>query len=148
MRIRIKRMDVEEAIDDIKSRTLPGIRGDIGRLIYLASTRDYNTGQYYHEGLASHFTEEVAVAALAACHQEIFKRLTFSSLEGLLKELENYLRSTHARPEEVLEAWQKIEPYRVTIPWECDELCAEFFFSNVRTALAILQAQEMRSTNA
>jgi hypothetical protein len=140
-------MDVEEAIGNIKSRTLAGIAGDVGRLIYLASARDYNTGQYYHEGLATRFTEKVAVAALAACHQEIFNRLVFSSLEDLINQLENYLHSTHARPEKVLGAWQKLEPYRVTIPGECDELCAGFFFSNVKTALAILQAREMRSAN-
>ena len=60
-----RRMDSETAIDDLKNRTIAGIAGDIGRLIYLASTRDYNTGRYYHAGLASRFTEEVASNALA-----------------------------------------------------------------------------------
>ncbi len=142
MRVEIKRMDVEEAIEDVRSRTLLGIPGDLGRLVYLASTRDYNTGRYYHEGLASQFSEEVAAAALAACHQEIFKQLASSSLEDLVKQLEIYLRSTRARSLEVLGAWQKLEPYRITIPLACDQLSAEFFFSNVKIALAILQRHQ------
>ncbi len=142
MRIEIKRMNVEDAIEDIKNRTLRGIRGDVARLIYLASTRDYNTGQYYHEGLAMHFTEEVAVAALEACHQEIFRRLAVKSLEDLVRELENYLDSTGARPAQVLEAWQKLEPYRITRPLDCDQLWADFLFSNLKMALAILQSRQ------
>ncbi len=135
----IKRVEVDEAVQDIKDRTLAGISGNIGRLICLASTRDYNTGRYYHDGLASSFSEEVAGAALAACHLEIFKQLTLSSLEDLVRELESYVHSSHARPKEIIQAWEKLETYRVTIPLKCDPLSAEFFFSNVKIALAILR---------
>lgn len=133
-------MDVEAAIEDLRNRTLAGIPGEVARLVYLASTRDYNTGQYYHEGLAFRFTEEVANAALAACHRESFRRLLFTSLEELVNQLDSYVSSTRARRAEVLKAWTKVEPYRVTIPLDCDQLSAEFFLSNVRVALAILQA--------
>jgi hypothetical protein len=142
MRTEIKRMDVEAACEDIRSRSLAGIRGELARLIYLASMRDYNTGQYYHEGLALSFTETVAGMALAACHREIFRHLAFSPLEDLVQELDAYLRSTHAQARSVLDAWRKLEPYRVTIPSDCDALSAEFFFSNLRIALAILEARQ------
>jgi len=137
----IKRVEVEEAIQDIQNRTLAGISGDVGRLICLASTRDYNTGKYHHEGLASNFSEEVAGAALAACHLEVFRQLTLSSLEDLAGQLERYVLSSCAHPTEVIEAWEKLEPYRVTIPMECDPLSAEIFFSNIRIALAILRSR-------
>jgi hypothetical protein len=136
-----ERAQVDEAIKDIKNRTLAGIAGNIGRLICLASTRDYNTGRYYHDGLASSFTEEVAGAALAACHVEIFTELTFSSLKDLVQSLEDYIRSLHARPTEVIEAWEKLQTYRVIMPVGCDPLSAEFFFSNVKIALAILRSR-------
>jgi hypothetical protein len=141
MGAQIKRVAVEEAVQDLKDRTLAGISGNVGRLICLASTRDYNTGRYYHEGLASNFSEEVAEAALAACHREIFRLLASSPLEDLVLQLESYILSSYARPTEVLEAWENLEPYRVTIPLGCDTLAAQIFFSNFRIALAILRSR-------
>lgn len=142
-----KTQSVRAAVEDLKSRTLAGIRGEFARLIYLASTRDYNTGQYYHEGLAFEFTEPIAAAALEACHQESFKNLVFGTLEDMVQEVESYVCATGARKAEVLEAWQELEPYRITIPRNCDELCAEFFISNIRIALAILQARQQTDSH-
>jgi len=141
MRAEAKRQDVEAAIEDVKNRTLAGLPGDLSRLICLASTRDYNTGKYYHEGLASNFSEEVAGEALAACHLVIFRRLTLSSLEDLVGHMENYILSSSARPTGIIEAWEKLEPYRVTIPLTCDPLSAVIFLSNVKIALAILRSR-------
>ncbi len=143
----LKRMDVEAAIEDVKNRTLAGISGEVAQLVYLASTRDYNTGRYYHEGVAFRFSEEVAAMALEACHQEVFRCLVFSSLEDIVRQLETYVHSTSARPLEVLAAWRKLEPYRVVIPSASGQLSPDFlpgkiFFSNVRIALATLEARQ------
>lgn len=138
----IKRVDVEAAIEDLENRTLAEIPGELARLIYLASTRDYNTGRYYHEGLASQFSEEVAGRALAACHRESFRSLVFASLEDLVKQVETYVNSAGARPAEVVETWEKLKPYQVAIPLNCDELFAQFFFSNLRIALVIFQTRQ------
>ena len=138
----VKRMEVEEAVQDIKNRTLAAIPGDVGRLICIASTRDYNTGKYYHDGLTSRFSEEVAGAALAACHLQIFQELALScSLEELVQQLERHVLSSHVRAMEVIEAWEELEPYRVIIPLGCDPLFAKIFFSNFKTALAILRSR-------
>jgi rhamnogalacturonyl hydrolase YesR len=51
-------MDVLAAADDLRRRTLVELTRPLERLIYLASTRDYNTGLYYHQGLAARFSEE------------------------------------------------------------------------------------------
>ena len=136
----VRRIDTEAAVEDLKHRTLPAIPGEVARLVYLASTRDYNTGHYYHDGLAFSFTEEVAGMALAACHQEVFERLAFTSLEELVQHLDHYVTST-GPPREVLETWTKLEPYRVALPLDCDPLSAKLFLSNLRTALAILAAR-------
>jgi hypothetical protein len=138
----LKHVGVEAAIADLRDRTLAGVPGEVARLLYLSSTRDYNTGQYYHDGLALQFTEDVARNALAACHQEVFRGLVFNSVKELVQQLNVYLDSDGVSRAEVLRAWQKLEPYRVTIPLECDPLTAKLFFSNFRTALAVLEARQ------
>jgi len=86
----LKHADVEVARRDLADRTLAKIRGDFARLIYLASMRDYNTGEYHHEGLACRFTECVAGRAIASCHRDAFRRLVLCSLKELVEQLELY----------------------------------------------------------
>jgi hypothetical protein len=136
-----KRMDVQRATDDLRRRTLAEMGRPLDRLIYLASTRDYNTGLYYHDGLAARFTEEVACEALADCHREAFRELVTSPLKELVTQLDGYIGSTHTEPRNFIAAWNRLEPYRVAIPVNTDEISADFLFSNLKIALAVLQAR-------
>ncbi len=138
-----RNIDIEPAVTDLRNRTLSRLPGDFSRLVYLASSRDCNTGKYYHDGLTFHFSQSVTSNAMALCHREIFDRLVYASLEELIEELCNYISSTDERPEEFLKSWKHLGSYRVTIPSECDELEAEVFLSNVKMALAILQTRQM-----
>ena len=135
-------MDVQRAVKDLNERTLAFVSGQIARLLYLASTRDYNAGRYYHDGLAFRFTNEAAEVALESAHREVFEGLVFSPLEVVVQELEGFINSTHAEPKKVLETWKKLQPYRVVIPQDCDPVASELFFSNIRIALAILEARQ------
>jgi len=136
-----RRMDVQAASDDLRRRTLAGMTRPLDRLIYMASMRDYNTGLYYHDGLAARFTQEVACEALANCHGEAFRQLLGCSLQELVSQLEGYMGSTQTSPCDFLAAWRRLEPFRVTVPVEIDSLSAEFLFSNFKIALAILEAR-------
>ena len=136
-----KHNDVARASEDLRRRTLSRFERPLDRLIYLASTRDYNTGVYYHDGLAATFTHEVACQALADCHRESFRQLIGTSLENLVGQLEAYMESVHPNSRVFISAWRKLEPYRVAVPVETDPLAAEFLFANLRTALAILEAR-------
>ena len=102
-----RRMDVQQAREDLSRRTLSEIARPLDRLIYLASMRDYNTGVYHHDGLASRFTEEVACEALADCHREVFRQLVVSSLEDLVDQLEAYRKSTHTSPARIPDRVEK-----------------------------------------
>ena len=141
----LKHTDVEAARRDLQNRTLAKIQGDFARLVYLASMRDYNTGEYHHDGLAHQFTESIARRALASCHQEVFRRLVRCSMKELVQQLEVYVSSTCPTSSELGRVWAKLQPYRVTVPLECSPLTARFFASNVRTALAILQSRQSRA---
>jgi hypothetical protein len=137
----LKRTDVLEAAEDLRRRTLASITRPLDRLIYLASTRDYNTGFYYHDGLAARYPEEAVCEALADCHREAFQELVGASLEQLIGQMNSYMVSSRTAPSDFIATWKKLEPYRVAVPLDTDELTGEFLFSNFKIALAILEAR-------
>lgn len=118
----------------------------IERLIYIASTRDYNSGLYHHEGLASRFNPVAAAKALEYAHIKTFEAVSLMSLRQLSDELEKYMRDSRERPSAFLNAWQKLEPYRVAIPMCADQTVAEVFVSNVKIVLAILRHRYREAT--
>src|ERR1700691_266505 len=111
-----KRMDVQEAAQDLRWRTLSKIERPLDRVIYRASTRDYNTGLYYHDGLAARFTQEIACQALADCHREVFHQLVGAPLKDLVNQVEGYMGTTHTSASEFIAVWKGLEPYRVVVP--------------------------------
>jgi len=135
----VKQMEVQRAAEDVRHRMLAGLPQPLSRFIYLASMRDYNTGVYYHDGLADKFSLEVACEALADCHREVFHELVTSPLAALVGQMEAYIASSQVRTHEFLATWKGIEPYRVAVPVEADPFAAEFLFSNLKIALAIVE---------
>src|SRR6266478_1566817 len=135
---------VEQAHDDLVRHSLAKISGDLARLIYLASTRDYNTGKYHHDGLAAQFRPEIACQALEMAHRQIFGRIAGCPLERLVGEVEAYVNSSPQSRREVLEVWQKLEPYRVALPLNVNIAVAQLFISNIKLALAVLQHRRAR----
>jgi hypothetical protein len=133
----LRLIPVQEAYEDLLQRTLARISSDLGRLIYLASTRDYNTGNYHHDGLAARFRPEIARKALEIAHRQVFCQVAAYSLEELVEQLETYIQSSRESRVEILGAWQKLEPYRIAIPAGVNSAVARLFLSNVRLALAI-----------
>ena len=135
----VKTVPVQKAYDDLLGRTLSQIPCDLSRLIYLASTRDYNTGDYHHAGLSTLFSLDGGKQALESAHRQIFSNLCTTSVKGLVEELEIYLRFSHAGADDVLRAWEELEPYRIAVPMHTDPTAANLFLSNVRFAVAILR---------
>ncbi len=131
---------VEDGLRDLRNRTLAKLDGDFARLIYLASTRDYNTGRYTHDGLNFRFTEPVAARVLAEAHRELFVSLALSPLKILVTQLEQYIRTGCAHPGELLATWHKLEPFRILAPDHDDPVTVKLFISNIRIALAIVGA--------
>jgi hypothetical protein len=138
----VRLVSVQEAYEDILQRTLSRISCDLARLVYLASTRDYNTGIYHHDGLAVRFTPDVARKALEIAHRQVFYRVSAYSLEELTMQVEMYMKSSRENPLEVLRTWQNLEPYRIAIPAEVNFAVARLFLSNVRLALAIFRHRQ------
>jgi hypothetical protein len=139
--------ELEAAVRDLELRTLASLRGGLTRLVYLSSTRDYNTGEYQHDGLADQFGAQAAQHALAQCHEAAFQELLYSSLPALVAQLATYIDSTGAEKEKVLHSWRQLQAFRVLIPGTCDELSADFFVSNIRIALEVLKSPAAHSGN-
>ena len=136
-----KRMDVEQAREDLCRRTLSEIQRPLDRLIYLASMRDYNTGVYHHDGLASRFSEEVACEALADCHREAFRELVICPLDELVSQMEAYRSSTHTSPRDFLTAWGRLDLSSGRAGASGSAYPREFLFSNFKIALAVLESR-------
>jgi hypothetical protein len=133
---------VQAAYNDLLDRTLSKISCDLARLIYLASTRDYNTGNYYHDGLSARFGPEEASKALERAHRKLFYDLAACSLEELVSELDKYVHASREDSREVLRMWQKLEPYRVAIPMDANPTVVRLFLSNIRLALAVWRLRQ------
>jgi hypothetical protein len=131
--------DVLRAYEDFSSRSLARIPSALERLIYIASTRDYNSGLYHHDGLDARFGPVAAAKALEYVHAEVFHEVSLMPLGKLSDELEKYMQSAKEVPLAFLTAWQKLEPYRVAIPMQVDPTVAELFVSNIKIALAVLR---------
>ena len=143
---RIAGQEARAAYDDLCQRTLAKVTGDLNRLIYLASMRDYNSGRYHHAGLAGQFSEEAARQALETAHRELFWKLTTSPLEELVRQLEAYVQASHEPPEELLRTWRTLRPYHVAIPLDVEPGAARLFVSNLKLALEVLQQRLEKSS--
>ncbi len=141
MQPQLIRMDVELAKEDLQKRTLAPIGYDFGRLLYLASMRDYSTGEYHHHGLALSFSELAAREALVACHVELFFHLATCPLRLLVPQVERFMRSAGQDLQKTVNSWESLEVYRLAVPCRCDRLTAALFMSNVKIAMAFLKSR-------
>jgi hypothetical protein len=127
-------------IEDFTSRTLAVIPSDFGRLYYLSSLKDPNSGRYSHEGLMEVYSEGSVQLALAQCHEELFARI----LETPLKEQETDLRKCMDSAGDefwnVVEDWRGSRYYCTMCPQGLPDYLSELFCSNMGALLEVFSA--------
>ena len=101
-RFKIKGALDRSAVADLWRRTLSGIPTAYGRLAYLASLRDQNSGVYRHHGLAATFGREESTRALRESHERCFMEWLNLDLEVKTADLRDYITGLEDPPAVVL----------------------------------------------
>jgi len=127
------------AAADLWRNTLSQIPTTFGRLIYLASLRDQNTGVYQHHGLAQIFGPEQADQTLKQSHNQVFAEWLCFTLEQQKGDLEDYLNELKEDKRTILATWIRLSPYRNYVPASAREVERNLFNTDLETVLELLR---------
>jgi hypothetical protein len=76
-------MTLQSALEDLLGTTLAGVPGIVGKIDYVASLRDAQSGRYSHWGLSRAYGEQAAQQALREAHRVLFLRMLRTPLQAL-----------------------------------------------------------------
>ena len=127
------------AAADLWRNTLSQIPTTFGRLIYLASLRDQNTGTYHHHGLAQMFGPEETDQALRQSHSQTFSEWLCFNLEQQKSDLEDYLDELEEDKKTILATWMRLAPYSNYVPASAREVERSLFMTDLETVLELLR---------
>lgn len=132
-------LERDRAAEDVWDRTISQIPTTFGRIVYLASLRNENSGRYEHFGLARIYSGEEADRVLRTCHQEVFSDWLNYSLMQQRNDLEAYLNSIDDDRKVVLETWLDLSPYRNLIPSDATAAERRLYLSDLELILDLLR---------
>ncbi len=135
----------KRAMRDVWDRTLSKIGSLFGRIVYLASLRNENTGKYEHFGLAQIYSEHDADLVLRESHEESFREWLAYPLEPQKRDLEQYLESLDTERQTVLDAWVTVTPYRRLVPARATQAEQELYVSDLELILTLLRSETSSS---
>ena len=127
-------------IEDFTSRTLAAIPSDFGRLYYVSTLRDSETGRYQHDGLMELYSKSSVHAALAQCHEEIFSRILETPLSHQACDLRACLEAAGDKFWAVVESWRESQYFRTLCPEGSPSYLDDLFCSNMGALLAIFSS--------
>lgn len=124
---------------DLWRHTLSQIPSIFGRLVYLHSLRDSNTGLYHHHGLEAIFGQMEANRAMEHSHEQVFAEWLEFHLEQQKADLEIYVAGLEPERRTVVEAWSRLEPYRSLPPDSARSVERELFLADLETLLTLMR---------
>jgi hypothetical protein len=127
------------AAADLWRNTLSQIPTTFGRLIYLASLRDQNTGIYRHHGLEQLFGSDETDQTLRQSHGQTFSDWLCFNLEQQKTDLEDYLEELNEDKKTILATWIRLSPYRNFAPSNAREVERNLFMTDLETVLELLR---------
>jgi hypothetical protein len=129
------------AAADLWRHTLSQVPSVFGRMVYLCSLRDPNTGSYQHYGLAQSFGEEEADRVLRESHQQSFAEWLCFNLEQQKADLDLYLSGLDGNRRVILDTWIRLAPYRNLAPSTTREVERQLYLTDLETILELLRSE-------
>src|SRR5262249_26886406 len=128
---------------DFFKNTVSQIPSIYGRLAYLASLRDPNTGNYRHHGLTVVFGREKSNNAMRDTHEKVFQHWLEMPLQEKHQDVADYLESLDTQesldPSAVVEYWTRSRLYQTHPPASASDGDKQLFFSHLGMVLEILK---------
>jgi hypothetical protein len=119
--------------------TLSQIPSTFGKLVYISSLRDVNTGRYEHHGLAQLFGEQETEKALRESHRKVFAEWLSYNLEQQKEDLDRYLSSFQVDKRTILATWTRLTPYRNLMPADLGEPERKLYLADFEAVLDLLR---------
>ena len=140
-RFKPKGMLERDALADLWKHTLSQIPSVYGRLVYLASLRDPNSGAYRHHGLSAAFGREQSTYALRKSHEQTFLEWLTLPLNAKNADFRTYFQSVSSEesPQAVVTYLARGARYAAPAPDAAGPAQRRQFQSEVEILLELLK---------
>jgi hypothetical protein len=129
----------EAILTESWQRTLAGIPTFPGRLAYLASLRNANTGTYEHFGLSQRIGAPEVDRLLRRSHVDLFQEWLCFSLDRQHRELDDYLADLDGDKREIVSTWLSLGPYAAWIPAESRDVERKLYYADLGAVLELIR---------
>jgi hypothetical protein len=129
----------ESSADELWRHTIGQIPSTFGRLVYLASLRDQNTGRYEHHGLSQMFGEDDSDRVLRQSHGQTFDIWLGFDLRQQKEDLDLYLSAFQVEKRTILATWIRLAPYRNLMPMMVQEPERRLYLADLEAILELLK---------
>jgi hypothetical protein len=119
--------------------TLARIPSVFGRLMYLSSLRDPNTGTYRHYGLQAAFGRDQSIQALTTSHTRTFREWLKLPLSEKHTDIATYLESLDDPKGLVVSYWLESQGYTGCVPDTATKADRALFLDDAGRLLAALK---------
>jgi len=127
------------AASDLWRNTLSQIPSVFGRLVYLASLRNPNNGNYEHYGLALVFGDDEANTALRDSHSGAFAEWLKFNIEQQKADLDLYLAGLFEDKRLVVQTWIRLAPYQNLIPASVRSVERRLYISDLAALMELFR---------
>ncbi len=135
-----------QAAANLWRHTLEKIDSTFGRICYLASLRNANTGLYEHFGLAQRFDSLEADQVLRESHVRVFNQWLAMGLQEQKLDVEEYLGSLDTDIASVIATWVRLTPYQSAMPVGTRTVERDLFNADLHRILEMLKFEHAVSS--